>query len=603
MEDKRHIITGNEIPTKSYSDQPYIVKTDDDHWLCVVTTGLGEEGSSGQHVTSLRSPDKGKTWSKPVPLEDPEGPESSYAVLMKVPSGRIYCFYNHNTDDIRWIKGDKPAYPDGKCTRVDSLGYFVFKYSDDHGKTWSEKRYNVPVREFEIDLNNPYGGKIRYFWNVGKAFTYDGIGYVPLHKVGGIGAGFFTSNEGVLLKSDNIMTEEDPEKINWETLPDGDVGLRTPPGGGPVAGEQSFSVLSDGTFYCVYRSIDGYPVYTYSRDRGHTWEEPKYKKYADGRKMKHPRAANFAWRCNNGKFLYWCHNHGGHFIPDMMEYEWGYAPYEDRNPVWLCGGLEVDGPNGKELKWTQPEIVLYDDDPFIRMSYPDLVEEDGQYFLTETQKDKARVHEVDPDFLEKLWNQFEIKEVAKKGIILDLPENGKEMPFKTEMPKLPVFNVRDIHRADYGTKNLRQAFSVDMWIKFDKLNPGDILLDTRKETGQGLCLKVSPRKTVEIILNDGRMENRWDCDPDVLTTEKLHHIAVIVDAGPRVISFIVDGKLCDGAEFRQFGWGRFSIDLREANGSDTLRIAPSFNGKIEKLRFYDRFLTTTEAIGNFRAGK
>jgi hypothetical protein len=29
----------------------------------------------------------------------------------------------------------------------------------------------------------------------------------------------------------------------WETLPDGEVGLRTPPGGGPIAEEQSTVVL------------------------------------------------------------------------------------------------------------------------------------------------------------------------------------------------------------------------------------------------------------------------------------------------------------------------------------------------------------------------
>ena len=66
--------------------------------------------------------------------------------------------------------------------------------------------------------------------------------------------------------------------------------------------------------------------------------------------------------------------------------------YEDRNPVWLVGGVEGDSPKGKVIRWSQPEIGLYDDDPYIRMSYPDLVEDRGKYFLTETQKDVARVH-------------------------------------------------------------------------------------------------------------------------------------------------------------------------------------------------------------------
>ena len=71
----------------------------------------------------------------------------------------------------------------------------------------------IPVREMAIDRENVYGGKVRFFWNVGKPFTQDGSAYVSLHKVGGFGEGFFTRSEGVLLKSENILTEKDPEEI------------------------------------------------------------------------------------------------------------------------------------------------------------------------------------------------------------------------------------------------------------------------------------------------------------------------------------------------------------------------------------------------------
>ena len=47
-DDPRNIVTGWEIPTDTYSDQPYIVKTDDGAWLCCVTTGAGHEGSRGR---------------------------------------------------------------------------------------------------------------------------------------------------------------------------------------------------------------------------------------------------------------------------------------------------------------------------------------------------------------------------------------------------------------------------------------------------------------------------------------------------------------------------------------------------------------------------
>ena len=226
--DIRHIENGWEIPSEGYCDQPYIVKTDDNAWLCTMTTGTGTEGEGGQHVISIRSTDCGKTWETPVDVEPAVGLEASYSVMLKSPNGRIFVFYNHNTNNVHRVKVIDDSSRDGYNYRVDSLGHFVFKYSDDHGRSWSEKRYDIPQRLFEIDRENIYGGELLFFWNVGKAFAHNGKGYVPLHKVGNFGKGFFVRNEGVLLVSGNILTEKDPEKIIWETYPDGDIGLRTP---------------------------------------------------------------------------------------------------------------------------------------------------------------------------------------------------------------------------------------------------------------------------------------------------------------------------------------------------------------------------------------
>jgi hypothetical protein len=322
----------------------------------------------------------------------------------------------------------------------------------------------------QIDRENPYGGKVRYFWNVGRPFTHTGAAYVPLHKVGGFGRNFITRSEGVLLKSANILTEAEPDKITWATLPDGDVGLRTPPGGGPIAEEQSFCVLSDGSFYCVYRTIDGHPACSYSRDGGHTWSTPQYARYADGRLIKHSRAANFVWKCSNGKYLYWFHNHGG-------------RSYEDRNPAWLCGGVEVDSPAGRIITWSEPEIVLYDDDTFVRMSYPDLIEDGGRFFLTETQKDTARVHPVDRALLEGLWGQADNRKVATEGIVLDLPVHGNSMPESVAMPPLPAFTASGLALAGHETKDLRSGLAVDLW------------RDVRGDRAGQVCSTAGPKRS------------------------------------------------------------------------------------------------------------
>src|SRR5690606_12980187 len=82
-EDWRNITNGLVIPDETYSDQPYIVKTDDGAWLCVMTTGSGHEGASGQHIITQRSLDQGKTWIDKRDVEPSDGPEASYAVMVK----------------------------------------------------------------------------------------------------------------------------------------------------------------------------------------------------------------------------------------------------------------------------------------------------------------------------------------------------------------------------------------------------------------------------------------------------------------------------------------------------------------------------------------
>jgi hypothetical protein len=519
-------------------------------------------------------------------------------VVLKVPGGRIYAFYNHNTDNVREVKReDKGVYK-----RVDSLGHYVFKYTDDHGRTWSPQRYTIPVREFECDRQNVYGGKLRFFWNVGRPLILGDAAILVLHKVGAMGNGFFAQSEGAFLKSRNILTERDPAKITFETLPDGDIGLRTPPGGGRVAEEQSIAALSDGSLYCVYRTTDGWPVHTYSRDGGHTWTPPAYKTYTPGgRRVKHPRAANFVWRCSNGKFLYWFHNHGGPFIAAMQADASGVTgnPYNDRNPAWLMAGTERATPQGRIIEWSQPEILLYDDDPYIRMSYPDLVEEGGKFFITETQKNVGRVHEIPGVLLAGLFGQAEARTVAREGLALTLPAKpGQAMPREAAMPKLSEFNMRDAKRADYGGADLRAGFSLDLWVELKSVAPGQVLLDNRDAQGRGLALATAGRGAVRLTLNDGRTESSWESDSGTLQAGKVQHLVATVDGGPKIITFMIDGALCDGGDERQFGWGRFSPHLRAPNGAAKVKIDSS----VRLLRVYGRALRTSEAVGNFRAG-
>ena len=593
--DPRLISTGRIIPSEGYADQPYIVKTDDGAWLCVMTTGVGKEGAGGQHVVSMRSKDQGRTWEEIVPLEPADGPEASYAVLLKVPGGRIYAFYNHNTDRVPELKTEN-----GKTMkRVDSLGHYVFKFTDDHGRTWSAKRYEIALREFECDRNNVYGGKLRFFWNVGRPLILGDAAVMVMHKVGAKGDGFFAQSEGAFFASKNILTERDPEKIAFETLPDGEKGLRTPAGGGRVAEEQSIVKLSDGSLFCVYRTIDGWPTCAYSRDGGHTWSAPAYMTYApEGPRVKHPRAANFAWNCSNGKFLYWFHNHGGKFVGELgANGKGGRSPYDDRNPAWLMAGQEIATPQGQMIAWSQPEILLYDDDPYIRMSYPDLVEDGGKYFVTETQKTIGHLHEISPYLVNGLFGQFTHRKVATNSLALKATA-AQLAAHEAPMPKLPEFNKRDNKSETMCGMDLRTGFSVDLWLQLDALTGGQVILDSRNAAGQGLLVTTTENGALKLTLNDGRQEVSWAGDAGKLVAGQPQHVVMTVDGGPKIITFVVNGVLCDGGDERQFGWGRYSATFRTPNGAATAKLAPA----VRALRLYTRALRTSEAVGNFRAG-
>lgn len=580
--DPRNITSGWKIPVENYCDQPYIVKTDDGAWLCVVTTGTGKEGEPGQHVISSRSTDQGRTWSKPVDIEPASGPEASYVVPLKAPGGRVFVFYNHNTDNVRQVKGDNPPFKDGWCKRVDCLGHFVFKYSDDHGRSWSAQRHDVPQRLMDIDRRNADAGNLLYFWTVGKAFGDAGRAFVPLHKVGGYGAGFFTRTEGVLLASDTLLSDRDPAAAKWITIPEGDWGLRAPRAGGPIAEEQSVTVLSDGSFYCVYRTIDGHPACAYSRDKGRTWSDPAYQAYADGRLMKHPRAANFVWRCDNGKYLYWFHNHGGRFIREHKQRA-AFA-YQGRNPAWICGGVEADSPQGRIILWSQPEILLYDPDPTVRMSYPDMIQDKGDYFFTETQKTIARVHRADKSLIEGLWTQFDPPGLTRDAVLL-----STKGPVETDMPRLP-----DLSKPG--------GFSIELVVQIAEMKPDQVLIDSREPGKQaGLLLRVTETNSIELTLSDANASVRWDTEEGHLTPGKRHHVIFTVDGGPRIITTLVDGRLEDGGNQRQYGFGRWGDPrqpaIKDVSGSPRLRVDSAILG----LKLHARPLKTSESVNNFRA--
>ena len=560
--DPRNIAAGWEIPSEGYVDQPYVVVLPDGAWLCTLTTGPGEEGNDQQHVVATRSEDQGRTWSLLVDIEPHGPPEASWVMPLLVPTGRVYAFYVYNANNLREVI----ASTDYARKRVDTLGHYVFRFSDDGGRTWSPERYRIPIRTFDIDRENPYEGDVQFFWGVGKPMLHKDAAYIGLAKVGAFGAGFIERSEGFFLRSPNIVTETDPGKIQWETLPDGDAGLRAPEG--PIAEEHNVVELRTGDLYCTYRTVDGHPCHAYSHDEGRTWTPPEYMRYApEGAMVKHPRAANFVRRFSNGKYLYWFHNHGGN-------------GYEGRNPAWLSGGVEIDG----RIHWSEPEIVLYADEPSLRMSYPDFIEDGGRVFITETQKSVARVHLVDQGLLNGLWNQHENFSISRDGIVAEIFPQDLRAPVALDA-NLPA----------------AQGFAVEVGLRAEDLDFEQPVIETHDAAGYGWSLTWRGAEGFRFVL-DGAAGS-WSCDSDPLDHPafKRHHVVVSFDPGPGILTFVLNGRLCDGADRRPQGWYRVPPEHLPLPDVLELAAVPLMVGETVKLRVYNRPLRTSEGVGNYRA--
>jgi len=253
------------------------------------------------------------------------------------------------------------------------------------------------------------------------------------------------------------------------------------------------------------------------------------------------------------------------------------------------------------IEWSQPEILLYHDDPYARMSYPDLIESNDHYYVTETQKYTARVHRIDDSFLEVLFKSRELNTIAERGLLLDMTDIGPKFT-SVAMPGLPQFTRQNWSSPEKPCLDLRNGLSVELWLTLKQTDQRHSLFDSRNKSGNGILI-TAEGGAVKIALHDGRTESSWTSDPMSIHAGKLHHVVMIVDGGPKIIRFVIDGVFCDGGQWRQFGWGRYSPSLTNLAGHQMLSIGNNVNGQVHSVRIYNRALMTAEAVGNYRAGR
>jgi hypothetical protein len=91
------------------------------------------------------------------------------------------------------------------------------------------------------------------------------------------------------------------------------------------------------------------------------------------------------------------------------------------------------------------------------------------------------------------------------------------------------------------------------------------------------------------------MKMHGDADRSLINFAIAKFTVHLGPGGSRVVSFIVNGRFCDGGEYRQFGWQLFSPYFRHVNWCEPWEIGQSFNGKLSQLKVYNRIIMTAEA--------
>jgi len=317
--------------------------------------------------------------------------------------------------------------------------------------------------------------------------------------------------------------------------------------------------------------VRGVPAHSYSRDNGSSWSEPVPMTYAPGRRnLKNPRACPKLFKTADGKYLFWYHNHGG-------------TGFKGRNPVYLSGGILADDGF---VHWSEPEIVLFDSAPAIRISYPDLIEQGGEFWITETQKSTARVHKIDRSLLEGMWQQ-DTAVICKEGLLIE------KCNLTNGISQLDV--PREFGRIDNG------GFSVECWFDVKTLKPGTELFATIGDDGRGVRLvnlERNGKRSLQIELCDGQLITAWSSEAGICLENQLQHVVFVCDYSAAIISVILNGQYCDGGIVRQYGWGRIPLEAGAVNGAEVAEICSD----VKLVRLYGRAIRTSEAVGNFRTG-
>jgi hypothetical protein len=195
-------------------------------------------------------------------------------------------------------------------------------------------------------------------------------------------------------------------------------------------------------------------------------------------------------------------------------------------------------------------------------------------------KTQFRTFKIPYEFINMLNSQSQICEVPDNPVVYF----EKLDDTKISSPTLPEINQGG-------------GFTISLQLNMDS-SAYPVSLINGMQNGKGVNIDLLPDSTVLFSMSDGKETVELQSNAGVISGNKPHHIAIVIDGYPGLISMVVDEEFQDGGEARERGTAYFSHDFTNVNDSEFWEV----NQKIIKnLRIYNRVLLTTEIIGLQRA--
>ena len=548
----REISTGNIIDSSKYAEEPTVLKLRNNSWACFFAKSDTGEGCLDTKVLMSTSNNKGHTWSHGNPI-DSAGTFTPVACVNSF--GRIFLFYVFN-DSISFLN-QYNFYSYGY------VGALCYKYSDDNGTTWSQREY-IQVPLSVIYYPRKLKGYNQQWVIVSKPIIVNNQLYFSLTKFDPI-----LGSSGWVLNCNNINTETDNSKLSWTFLPDNITCIYSPTMG-MVQEEHNIVGLNSGAFCCVFRTTLGYPGISYSNGNCNAWSQPMPMEYSYGDTIRNPRACAKIFKCSNGKYLLWFHNNSN-------------QGYTNRNPVWICGGVELNG----SINWSQPEILVYKNKLPLNhsnsISYPDMIEDCGQYYFFEGDKSSIRINQANAELINNLWNQNS-NNTASKG--------DAEFLSSTQ---IPTDNSKFI-------SYINNTLQTGLCLEFSYLNNSNsqllfsVFSNNKVDSSINIWATNDGNFRIDIFSNK-KVVTSYYCDKRWMKSGQRNLVAFNFDFATNVVSAVVNGVLCNANANVKTGWSFTTANLNYQNVYYL-----NFNNNSSSMNFlkvFGNYLTTTQMVWDY----